>query len=341
MSGIRKIPGYLWSGQLGCHDTDGQLISCKGSGQDAEFRRGIPWPEKRFLIEGGVVRDRLTNLLWLRDANVAGFPLTWRETFEYVREMNHASHLGFDDWRVPNRRELLSLMSFQACKPALPENHPFRNLFSCWCWTSTTASIALSHAWYIHMEGARMFYGGKDQSYLLWPLRGDGSDLLAASGQKACYDHQGREIACAGSGHDGEFQYGAAWPEPRFHSRGETIDDRLSRLCWMRSADLTGAAVTWSEALAAIDQLNQQQRERRWRLPGITELESLVDCSQWGPALPRQSPFDQVREGYWSSTTSLFEPEWAWALYLEKGAVGVGQKSGRHFHVWAVCDSED
>ena len=36
--------------------------------------------------------------------------------------------------------------------------------------------------------------------------------------------------------------------------------------------------------------------------------------------------------------TSAFEPDWAWALYLDKGAVGVGQKAGAYFHVWPVCD---
>jgi hypothetical protein len=34
----------------------------------------------------------------------------------------------------------------------------------------------------------------------------------------------------------------------------------------------------------------------------------------------------------------MFEPDWAWALYLNKGAVGVGQKRGAHFSVWALCD---
>ncbi|MGA7982560.1 MAG: hypothetical protein WCA32_20355 [Chromatiaceae bacterium] len=38
------------------------------------------------------------------------------------------------------------------------------------------------------------------------------------------------------------------------------------------------------------------------------------------------------------STSSAFELDWAWALYLDKGAVGVGQKAGAHFHVWAVRD---
>jgi hypothetical protein len=46
-----------------------------------------------------------------------------------------------------------------------------------------------------------------------------------------------------------------------------------------------------------------------------------------------------VRAAYWSSTTSAFEPDWAWALYLDNGAVGVGQKRGRHFNVWAVADA--
>jgi hypothetical protein len=52
--------------------------------------------------------------------------------------------------------------------------------------------------------------------------------------------------------------------------------------------------------------------------------------------LPEGHPFSDVRDVYWSSTTSLFEPDWAWALYLDKGAVGVGQKRQARFYVWAV-----
>ncbi len=53
-------------------------------------------------------------------------------------------------------------------------------------------------------------------------------------------------------------------------------------------------------------------------------------------ALPAGADFEALRPAYWSSTTSLFEPDWAWVLYLDAGAVGVGQKKGAHFHVWAV-----
>jgi hypothetical protein len=82
------------------------------------------------------------------------------------------------------------------------------------------------------------------------------------------------------------------------------------------------------EAVAAL--------EGSWRLPNVNELESLVDCSRSAPALPPGADFSGLFESYWSSSTSLFEPDWAWALYLEQGGIGVGQKRGRHFHVWAV-----
>jgi hypothetical protein len=108
----------------------------------------------------------------------------------------------------------------------------------------------------------------------------------------------------------------------------------------MRQADLTHEPVSWSEALASVSSFNRKRpRGGHWRLPNINELESLVDCSAYSPALQAEHPFDDVRDVYWSSTTSLFEPDWAWALYLDKGAVGVGQKTQVRFYVWAVSDA--
>jgi hypothetical protein len=60
--------------------------------------------------------------------------------------------------------------------------------------------------------------------------------------------------------------------------------------------------------------------------------------SAHSPALPHGHPVRDVKEGYWSSTTNMFESDWAWAVYLTRGAVGVGQKKGAHFSVWAVRD---
>lgn len=85
--------------------------------------------------------------------------------------------------------------------------------------------------------------------------------------------------------------------------------DRLTNLRWRREADLAGA-VTWAQALAAVARLNEQAGGLQgWRLPNINELESLVDCSTYNPALPSGNPFKAIQEVYWSSTTSRFEPD--------------------------------
>ncbi len=160
---------------------------------------------------------------------------------------------------------------------------------------------------------------------------------MPVTGQTRCYDVKGQIISCTGTGQDGEFRLGVQWPDPRFEDMENVVVDHLTGLCWHPSADLTGQLSTWEEALKAVTDLNRQVGEiYSWRLPNINELESLVDCSTHSPALPPGHPFRNVKEGYWSSTTSMFEPDWAWALYLTKGAVGVGMKRGAHFYVWPV-----
>jgi hypothetical protein len=183
-----------------------------------------------------------------------------------------------------------------------------------------------------------MFYGKKNQYYLLWPVRGVGNGSLLRTGQRKCFDSQGREIGSKGTGQDGEFRYGRAWPSPRFDVNGQIVRDSLTGLHWSINADITADPVNWQQALNTIKHLNAEawQGKTGWRLPNINELESLVDCSAHTPALADGHPFKRVREGYWSSTTSYFETDWAWVLYMHKGACGVGCKPVPLFHVWPV-----
>jgi hypothetical protein len=229
-------------------------------------------------------------------------------------------------------------MSYESRKPSLPQEHPFENVFLGWYWSSTTAAINPSYAWYVHMEGARMFYGRKDQYYLFLPVRGAGYGILLQTGQSRCYDSEGEIISCTGSGQDGEYQYGIQWPRPRFEEKAEVVIDRLTGLCWTKKADMAGL-VTWQGALDEVGKLNRKGFGGRadWRLPNINELESLVDCSCHSPALADEHPFQDLREAYWSSTTSFFETNWGWVLYMIKGACGVGHKPGSSFYVWPVC----
>lgn len=334
---------YLQTGQVECRDTQGRRMACAGSGQDAEFADGVAWrPDSRFCMQDDSVLDMTTGLYWLRDAGYGEFPRTWQEALDFIAQMNREQVLGKRDWRLPNRRELRSLISHQTSRPALPEQHPFENLFHGWYWTSTTAAISPAHAWYVDMGGGRMFYGGKDQSFMVWPVRGSAMHWLPVTGQRSCYDVHGTCIDCAGSGQDGAIQAGLSWPEPRFQAGENGIVDRLTGLCWHRSANLAQGELHWEQALAGIEALNSSGGPGAWRLPNINELETLVDCSRARPALAAAAGvFEPPGMVYWSSTTSMYEPDWAWALYLGKGAVGVGHKQQARFRAWAVRTDAD
>ena len=328
----------LQTGQLSCYSEAGEEISCRGSGQDGEFRRGLSWPVPRFRTDGETVEDQLTGLTWTGNANPAEFPMTWQEAIEFIRNLNREGAFGCNDWRLPNRRELRSLVSYQTRRPALPAEHPFQNIFFDWYWSSTSAAINPAYAWYVHMDGARMFYGRKDQYYLVWPVRG-ASRVLPVTGQKQCYGPDGDIRECVDPVQDGPAAGGVSWPAERFLQRDRSVLDRLTGLEWLRKASLSAEPLSWQEALILAGDLNNSDMGGGWRLPNINELESLVDCSSFSPALTEGHPFTEVREVYWSSTTSFFEPDWAWALYLSKGALGVGVKKDRNFNAWPVRDA--
>lgn len=107
----------------------------------------------------------------MRNATPGELPMTWREALAFVAGMNCERALGFSNCRLPGRRELRSLVSHQTRRPALAGGHPFVNVFAGWYWSATSAAGAPAHAWYVDMDGGRMFYGGKDQSFLAWPGR--------------------------------------------------------------------------------------------------------------------------------------------------------------------------
>ncbi|SFJ74442.1 Protein of unknown function [Desulfomicrobium apsheronum] len=326
---IRHILG---TSQTLCFNAEGRPVDCAGSGQDGEFRTGLAWPEPRFeLLENDLAQDLLTGLVWPRTASLGDFPMSWPEALSAVARMNEEHAFGHADWRLPNRRELSSLISYNHHRPALPAQHPF-TVSQTWYWTSTTASRAPGYAWHVHLEGGRMFYGDKTRDAMVWPVRGE-SPLLARTGQLTCHNVAGNVVDYEGTGQDAELLKGAAWPEPRFAPEDAGVRDLLTGLLWTSSADLCGVC-TWEEALEAARR--HRASDLRWRLPNIRELESLVDAERHDPALPAGHPFENPQEAYWSSTSSAYSPDWAYCLYLHKGAVGVGFKTKREFHAWLV-----
>lgn len=306
-----------------CYTADGGLRDCAGSGQDGEMRIGLKWPSPRFDARGSAVIDRLSGLMWTRDAGLTEFPQTWSEALDFVAKMNRDAACNYQDWRLPGRRELFSLVSHARINPALPAGAPFENVFAGYYWTATTCSRLKDQAWYVHLGGGRIYRGMKYGSYMVWPVRPDSNARTSVSS----------------AGHRSD-----AVSESRWDSIGDyvidkgTVYDRRTGLGWAKMDALCSAALSWPAAMDFIRSMNAAKVHGHadWRLPNIRELESLIDVRRHTPALSGGHPFGRVPEGCWSSTTSIYEPRYAWVLYMQDGAVGVGFKKSAEFHVLAV-----
>lgn len=100
-----------------------------------------------------------------------------------------------------------------------------------------------------------------------------------------------------------------------------TVTDRVTQLVWQRSDD--DQPRTWNEAWDYCANLNILGNTD-WRLPNVTELQSLIDYSlEDGPMI--SFVFDNTKSsGYWTATNSVlsFPPaQNAWIVRFQDGLI--------------------
>jgi len=146
------------------------------NGDDGDIQAGVPFPKKRFLDKGdGTVVDKLTGLTWLKDTNCFG-QLSWPDALNAANtlaasacHLNDGSEAG--DWRLPNIKELQSLIDFGRTFPALPPDHPFLNAQSDAYWSSTTDALSPVLAWTLYLPAGGAVAVGKENLHSVWLVR--------------------------------------------------------------------------------------------------------------------------------------------------------------------------
>jgi hypothetical protein len=145
------------------------------------------------------------------------------------------------------------------------------------------------------------------------------------------------------AGDDGAYQAGRAWPNPRFSVGLDTalncVLDNLTGLMWLKNPPAT--LYVWPDALTyceTLDGSNGRGGYTDWRLPNWNELRSLIDASNFSPALPSGHPFVGVQNAnYWSSTTAASATGNAWLVDLNVGQISSGFKTiTATTYVWPV-----
>ena len=160
------------------------------AGDDGDLQKGVTWPNPRFTDNSdGTVTDNLTGLMWMKNADAGndcdgadtGYE-TWADALASAAACNSGGgYAGYTDWRLPNVRELQSLVHYGVHDPAVPNTagtgkwtsgDPFTGVQSDLYWSSTTHAAYTTYAWYVSLSEGYVYYDGKTFTYYVWPVRG-------------------------------------------------------------------------------------------------------------------------------------------------------------------------
>jgi hypothetical protein len=157
-----------------------------GTRDDGALQKGVAWPTPRFTDNNnGTVTDNLTKLIWMKNANAFGVK-NWADALTTANtlasgsgDLNDGSNAG--DWRLPNLRELQSLMDYAFYSPALPntlgtgkwaEGNPFQGVQSSAYWSSSTYVNGTIWAWFVNFYVGLVNGSDKSNSNHVWCVRG-------------------------------------------------------------------------------------------------------------------------------------------------------------------------
>ena len=320
----------------------GQTIQA-AAGDDGALLKGAVWPASRFTANPDqTVSDSLSGLVWNSNGNthtptglcgVSGTDRSWTDALAYVSCLNSNVYLGFTDWRLPTVTELGTLPSAgQPDSAAWLNSQGFSAVQARFYWSSTSdASAPADFAWSVQLSSGATFSDDKTATFPVIAVRrgpvAEPLPLYPANNRRS-----GQVVSIA-AGDDGALLRGVSWPAARFtlQSTGSgVVNDNLTRLVWLKDAGTptvaacSGGPVNWAQALAYVDCLNgiNYQGRSDWRLPNRAELESLVDYSASGPALPAAHPFTNLAGSLWSSTSDAADASnSAWYLTLFDGSL--------------------
>ncbi|MCW8952568.1 MAG: DUF1566 domain-containing protein [Rhodospirillales bacterium] len=165
---------------------DGRIKQAPTRGNNGLFYRcvrGPVWGINDFHDNGnGTVTDTATALMWQKaDDGKARF---WGDSLTHCEELTQA---GRDDWRLPNVKELQSLVDYRHHNPAIDTRYFQQSDKDGWYWSSTTHGDEPSTATYVcfgkcvSVDGVDVHGAGAQRSD---PKSGDPSQWGPMGGQR-------------------------------------------------------------------------------------------------------------------------------------------------------------
>ncbi len=186
-----SVPGCRLpaTGQTTCWASSGSAVACGGTGHDGEIQAGATLS---YLDNGdGTITDLNTGLMWEKksdDGSIHDKDTTyiWDDAFAvHVAGLNdpNAPFAGHTDWRMPNYKELNSILDLERPGPSVD---PVFNtgcvsactVTTCSCtvsssyWSSTSFGSSPVIAWFVFFSDGIVGTSGKSGNFFVRAVRG-------------------------------------------------------------------------------------------------------------------------------------------------------------------------
>ncbi len=193
----------------------------------------------------GIVTDPDTGNTWLEAQG--GSKHSWEEAFTYCEELETGN---MDNWRLPTKAELESLVDYNKTTPAINENFTCQPSFY---WSSIAHKGNIDYAWGVYcLDGADHWLHKSNNYYV-----------------RCIQDKQPKQQAVT-------YVVGT-------HS----AIDKQNKLEWQKQPSTD--KLSWNDGQTYCTQLFVNNK-RDWRLPTIQELKSLVNYTKYYPAIESSIP---------------------------------------------------
>jgi len=295
--------------QIKCFDSNGDELTCSGSGQDAEYLTAAAAYTNN---ADGTVTDNNTGLMWEQTADkdgdgvvLAADKLSQDAAVSYCEDLTLAT---YSDWRLPNIKTIYSLMDFTGRDPSGDESVliPFINddIFGFGYGDTDAGERTIDGQWATttnYVANTEMMFG---LNFADGRIKGYELDFMGSDKTFYVQCVRGNEEYALNNFVDND---------------DSTITDNATELMWHQDDNLD--ETNWDSAIAYCE-ASELAGYTDWKLPDAKELQSLVDYSRSpdttsSPAINAIFNSTQITNEagesdygfYWSSTTHASSDE--------------------------------
>ena len=250
---MKKVFGNICTGQTRCFD-ETDLIECPLTededffGQDANYAAKGTCVPQNFIIrtpysahtDEKVVRDENTKLEWQR--TISDGTYTFNQAISYCADLEYA---GYDDWRVPTTKELISIADYDKFNPTADTTY-FQDAAGQF-WTSKRGANNTNYAWTVYFFEGTVINSMASTPHSVRCVRGE----TQPENSFATFKKNGDDI----------------------------VKDNVTGLMW---GDMS-LYITWQEALEYCEE-STFGGYTDWRLPNHNELMSIINYDKFNLA---------------------------------------------------------